>query len=243
MLELTECYVCIISVPAIIVAPKSQDITYGVTFAMSCAAHVGNTAQNADQLATTLTWRGPDAQPLTNATTGVTVYTDTMTSSQGHVIIKSVIQICGFVQALQGNYSCTVSNANGQDSRSWANTLPRQPIAPTVVVSPSTRTVGEGNSVIMACSGYGYPYPRITWYRNGQPLDPNSMAGRIAITTRIANYLGAPITESVMKICGAGEEDHGSYYCSFASSFGNPVNTNTWQVNVSPGKHNYSLIL
>ena len=221
--------------PAIIVAPQSQDITYGVTFVMSCAAHLGNMAQNVHQLDNILTWTGPNDQPLTNSTTGVMVYTDTMTTSQGHVIIRSIIQVCGFMDALQGNYSCTVSNVNGQDSRTWTNSLPRQPQAPSVLVSPTTQTISEGNSVIMGCSGFGYPYPRITWYRNNQPLDPN-LAGRVTLTTRIANYQGAPVTESIMKICGASEEDHGSYYCSFSSSFGNAVNTNTWQVNVNPGK-------
>ena len=203
---------------------------------MSCAAHYGNTAQNAQQLDNMLIWTGPNGQQLTNGTTGVMVYTDTMTTSQGHVIVKSVIQICGFMDSLQGNYSCTASNVNGQDSRTWTNRLPRQPVAPSVVTSPTTQTVSEGSSVFMSCSGYGYPYPRITWYRNNQPLDSN-LAGRVTITTRVANYMGAPVTESIMKICGAGEEDHGSYYCSFSSSFGNAVNTNTWQVNVNSGKY------
>lgn len=201
---------------------------------MTCAAHVGNTAQNVDQLATTVTWMGPGSEALTNSTSGVTVYTDTTTSQQGHVVIRSIIQICGFTQALQGLYSCQVSNANGQDIKMWNNTLPRNPVAPTVVASPTTRTVNEGNSVLMVCAGYGYPSPIVTWYRNGQPLDPNS-PGRVMITNRIANYNGALVAESNMKICGAGEEDHGSYYCSFSSAFGNAVNSNTWQVNVSPG--------
>ena len=209
---------------------------------MSCAAHVGNTAQNADQLGTTLTWRGPNNAQLTNSTDDVTVYTGTMISPGGHVIIRSVIEICGFVPSLEGTYSCTVSNANGQDVRMWNNTIPRQPIAPTVVASPTTQTISEGNSVIMACSGYGYPYPRITWYRNSQPLDPNS-AGRVTITTNIAYYYGAPVTESILKICGAAEEDHGSYYCSFSSAFGSTVNSDPWQVNVSPGWFIYTQML
>ena len=201
---------------------------------MSCAAIVGNTAQNAHQLSTTVTWRGPNNQALTNSTTGVTVFTETVTSPGGDVIIGSVIQVCGFTQALAGMYSCEVSNANGQDIKMWNNTLPRDPVAPTVVASPTTQTVSEGNSVLMACAGYGYPSPKVTWYRNGQPLDPN-LSGRVTITTRIAYYSGAPVSESTMKICGAAEEDHGSYYCSFSSAFGNTVNSNTWQVNVNPG--------
>ena len=201
---------------------------------MTCAAHIGNTAQNVGQLSTTVTWMGPGSEALTNSTTGVTVYTDTTTSQTGQVVVRSIIQICGFTQALQGLYSCQVSNANGQDIKMWNNTLPRNPTAPTVVASPTTRSVSEGNSVFMVCAGYGYPTPVVTWYRNNQPLDPN-VAGRVTITNRIANYNGALVAESTMKICGAGEEDHGSYYCSFSSAFGNPVNSNTWQVNVNPG--------
>ena len=220
--------------PSIIISPESQVVTYGTTFFMTCAGHVGNTAQNANQLGTTLTWWGPDGQALTNSTGDVTVYTDTQTTQAGHVIIRSIIQICGFAPELEGTYSCVVSNSNGADMRSWNNTLPSDPIAPTVLVSPSTQTVSEGNSVLMTCAGYGSPSPTITWYQNGQPLDPY-LAGRVTITTRYTYYLGAPVTESIMKICGAAEEDHGSYYCSFRSAFGNAVSSNTWQVNVSPG--------
>ena len=223
-----------VAVPAIIVAPEDQTVNYGVTFFMTCAAHIGNTAQNAQLLSTTLTWRGPDDIPLTNSTEDVTVYTDTTTTQQGYVIIRSIIQICGFTPDLEGIYSCEVSNNNGQDIRTWNNTLPMQPIAPVVVAAPTTQTVREGNSVIMTCAGFGYPYPTITWYQDSQPLDPN-LAGRVSITTRLTNYNGALVRESVMKICGAGEEDQGSYYCSFSSAFGNTVNSNTWQVNVSPG--------
>ena len=198
---------------------------------MTCAAHIGNTAQNVNQLTTTVTWMGPGSEALTNSTTGVTVFTDTTTSQQGHIVIRSIIQVCGFTQTMQGLYSCQVSNTNGQDIKMWNVTLPRDPVAPTVVASPTTRSVSEGNSVLMVCAGYGYPVPSITWYRNGQPVVP----GRVTITNRIANYNGALVAESTMKICGAGEEDHGSYYCSFNSGFGNAVSSNTWQVNVNPG--------
>ena len=201
---------------------------------MACAAHIGNTAQNVGQLSTTVTWMGPGSEALTNSTTGVTVYTETTTSQAGHVVVRSIIQICGFTQALQGIYSCQVSNTNGQDIKMWNVTLPRDPITSSVVASPTTQTVSEGNSVLMACAGYGYPTPTITWYRNGQPVDPN-LTTRVTITSRIANYNGALVAESTMKICGAGEEDQGSYYCSFNNAFGSAVNSNTWQVNIRPG--------
>ena len=225
----------LVSVPAIVVAPESQNVNYGVTFFMTCAAHVGMTSQNAHLLSTAITWRGPDGTALTNSTQDVTVYTDTITTPQGHVIVRSIIQICGFTPDMEGIYSCEASNANGLDIRMWNNSLPMQPVAPVVVASPSTQTVREGRSVIMTCVGWGYPYPIITWYRNNQPLDPN-LAGRVSITTRLVNYNGALLRESVMKICGAGEEDQGSYYCSFSSAFGNSINSDTWQVNVSPGR-------
>lgn len=202
---------------------------------MSCIAFVGNMAQGVDQLSTTLTWLGPNSQPLTNSTTDVTTYTESTTTQGGQVFIKSILQICGFEPANEGNYSCQVSNSNGQDSRMWTNTLPFQPIAPSLVAVPSNQSISEGNSVIMTCAGYGYPYPTITWYQNGQPLDSN-LAGRVSITTNIVNYNGALVSESVMKICGAAEEDHGDYFCSVSSLFGDAAVSSFWSINVQPGK-------
>ena len=86
----------------------------------------------------------------------------------------------------------------------------------------------------MTCAGYGYPYPIITWYRNGQPLDVN-LAGRVSITTNIVNYFGAPVSESVMKICGAAEEDHGVYFCTATSTYGTAAISSSWAINVQPG--------
>ena len=224
------------TVPTIVSAPVSQDISYGVTTFMSCIAYVGNTAQNVDQLSTTLTWWGPNSQQLTNSTTDVTVYTESTTTQSGQVFIKSILQICSFEPANEGTYSCQVSNSNGQDSRMWNSTLPTQPLAPSLVAVPSNQSISEGNSVIMTCAGYGYPYPTITWYRNGQPLGSN-LAGRVSITSNIVNYNGALVSESIMKICGAAEEDHGVYFCSASSIFGNAAVSSTWTVNVQPGNY------
>ena len=202
---------------------------------MSCVAHVGNTAQGVDQLGTALTWWGPNSQQLTNSTADVTVYMETTVTQAGLVFVKSIIQICGFTLPKAGMYSCRASNANGQDTRNWTNTIPRQPVAPVVVARPADLTVSEGNSVIMTCAGYGYPYPRITWYQNGLPLDPNSAPTGATITMRVRSYSGALVSESIMKICGAAEENHGVYSCRASSAFGNAAVSDTWTVTVSPG--------
>ena len=201
------------AVPSISSAPDDHTINFGVTAYLTCTAYLGTMAQGANQITTALSWIGPNSQQINNRTDGtVSVYTG-MDTQSGQVFIKSYLKICNFSQVNSGQYSCRVSNANGQDNKTFAVSLPYPVAVPRLLAVPSTQTVREGNTVYMTCAVYGYPFPDVTWYRNGQVLTPTVSNGLLTINTYNTNYNGAQVTQSDLKICLIDVADSGDYSC------------------------------
>uniref|UniRef100_A0AAY5L311 Hemicentin 2 n=1 Tax=Esox lucius TaxID=8010 RepID=A0AAY5L311_ESOLU len=69
-----------------------------------------------------------------------------------------------------GNYYCTVSNQAGSDQRGMEL---RVFVGPTISPGPFNVTVTTGVRAVLSCETTGLPVPKVTWKRNGTPLDTN----------------------------------------------------------------------
>lgn len=220
-------------VPIISTAPDDHTINYGVTAYMTCTAYLGTQGQRADSLASTLTWTGPGNAALTNQSDGtVNVYAERVVQN-GQVFMKSYLKICNFTQSNSGQYRCRVSNANGMDDKTFTATLPYAVALPQLVAVPSTQTVREGNTVYMTCAAYGYPFPDVTWYKNGQPIVSGD--DLFTISSNIVNYDGAQVVQSDLRICLTAVQDSGSYSCSFTTRDFGTISSTPVTLTVLPG--------
>ena len=223
-------------VPQISNAPEDHTINYGVTAYMTCTAYIGTVGQGAASLTSTLTWLGPDSQPISNATDGsVSVYSEMVTTPNNLVFIGSYLKLCNFSQAHIGEYTCRVSNENGQDSSTWSVDFPYPVNAPRLLAVPSDQTVTEGNTVYMTCAIYGYPVPDVVWYKNNAVLSPATTNSTLSITNEVVNYDGAQLLQSTLKICLVGIEDIGAYSCRGTTRDFGMVQSSNVMLNVRPG--------
>ena len=224
--------------PEIIASPSSRKVNYAHTIYMSCIAYIGRMNRSVDQLQTTFSWWDRNNNQLSNSSDGsVSVFTDSFRQN-GLVFMRSILKICNFSQSDTGQHSCRAMNSNGQGSANWNLTFLRSPLPPIFLVTPSASpvTAANGRTVYMECAAYGFPFPQITWTFNGQVINPNSTFYRVDIDTGVVNYLGAQVSQSILKICGAGEEDMGSYVCTASTSvFGNPISSSPVILGITPG--------
>lgn len=205
---------------------------------MPCVAYVGRMNRSVDQLQTTFSWWDSNNQQLVNRSDGsVSIFTDSFTRN-GLVFLRSILQICNFTTSDTGMHSCRAMNSNGQGSATWNLTFTRSPLAPFFLVTPSSSpvTAAYGRTFYVQCAAYGFPPPQITWTRNGQAINTSSPYNRVMIDTTVTNYLGAQVSRSVLKICGTGEEDIGSYVCTATTTvFGTSISSAPVMLGVSPG--------
>lgn len=219
--------------PIISSAPDDHTINYGVTAYMTCTAYIGTQAQGADRLTSTLSWIGPGGQALTNRSDGtVSVYAERVVLN-GQVLMASYLKICNFTQSNGGQYMCRISNANGMDSKTWTASLPYAVARPQLVAVPSTQTVSESNTVYMTCAAYGYPFPEVTWYKDGQPIVSGD--DLFTISTNVVNYNGAQVVQSDLRICLTTVQDSGGYSCSFTTRDFGTVSSTPVTLTVLPG--------
>lgn len=207
-------------------------VDYGSTAYMACVAYLGTESQSIG-VVTQMNWYNPHSQLLSNNSDGSsTVYTTTKTQN-GEVFLKSILKICNFTTDDFGSYTCRVTNIFGQNEKSWIVSIVRLPVAPQLLTSPQSVTTSTGRTVYMTCSAYGYPYPAIIWSRNGQVVQSD---GILTIDTRVRNYNGVNVSESTLKICGADSEYVGSYTCTANVRDIGQVTSNSWRLDVRPGK-------
>ena len=207
-------------------------VDYGSTVYMACVAYVGTESQSIGVI-TQMNWYNPHSQLLSNNTDGsVTVYTTTKTQD-GQFFMKSILKICNFTSDDFGRYMCRITNIYGQNEKSWIVSIVQLPISPQLLTSPTSLTTTAGKTIYMSCSAYGYPYPAITWRREGQVVQSD---GILTIDTRVKNYNGANISVSTIKICGVDSEYVGSYTCTASVRDIGQVVSNAWRLDVSPGK-------
>ena len=228
----------IYSAPEMVVSPPSTEVNYANTIFMSCIAYIGRMNRSVDQLQTTFSWWDRNSNQLVNRSDGsVSIFTDSF-NQNGLVFLRSILQICNFTTSDTGMHRCLAMNSNGQGSASWNLTFSRSPLAPFFLVTPSTSpvTAAYGRTFYVECAAYGFPPPQISWTMNGQAINTSGSFNRIIVDTSVTNYLGAQVSQSILKICGVGEEDIGNYVCTASSSvFGTSMSTSPVTLGISPG--------
>ena len=205
---------------------------------MSCIVYVGRLNRSVDQLQTTLSWLDRNNNQLVNRSDGsVSVFTDSF-NQNGLLFLRSILQICNFTTSDTGMHSCRAMNSNGQGSANWNLTFTRSPLAPFFLVTPSTSpiTAAYGRTFYIRCAAYGFPPPQVTWSKDGQAINTSSAFNRVIIDTSVTNYLGAQVSQSILRICGVGEEDIGTYICTASTSvFNTSISTLPVTLGVSAG--------
>ena len=194
-------------------APQNQNVEYGNTVYMTCAAHLGTQAQvsTALQTATTFMWLGPDSQPI-----DASQVTTDITTSNGRVFARSILTVCNFATANTGQYRCIVSNANGNENRTWSMTFPETPVIPQLAVISAYESVTYGHTVYFTCAMYGYPQPEISWTLNDSPLETTSTT----VTTSTLTINNVNVTYSVVRVCNFRSSNVGLYLCSGTNGVG-----------------------
>ena len=218
--------------PEIFVAPTAMHVDYGSTAYMACVAYIGTESQSIG-IVTQMNWYNPHSQLLSNNSDGSTTVYTMMKTQNGQVFLKSILKVCNFTSDDFGSYTCRVTNVYGQNENSWIVSIVRLPIAPVLVTSPTSLTSTVGNTIYMSCSAYGYPYPYIQWTRDGQILASD---GILTIDSQIKNYNGANVTVSTLKICGVDSDYVGSYGCTAIVRDIGRISSNSWRLDVTPGK-------
>lgn len=205
---------------------------------MTCVAYIGRLNSSVNQLQTIFSWWDRNNNQLVNSSDGmVSVFTSDYSVQDGRVFMTSILKICNFTERHTGQHTCRTMNSNGQGSASWDLSFLRSPIPPQFLVTPSPTPIKPAYSrtVYMECAAYGFPFPEITWTMNGEAINPNESFYRVNINTSVVNYGGAQVTQSVLKICGVGEEDIGTYACIASTRDFGSITTNSVPLNVGPG--------
>ena len=108
-------------------------------------------------------------------------------------------------------------------------------VAPTIVVSPNvTDPLTEGDTVALACTATGRPYPTIQWYRDGILLTNESLT---TIYNEEVEENGLLFTTSILEVCSVGADDRGTYSCVASNSAGN--DTREFEIQVTLGMHTF----
>ena len=76
----------------------------------------------------------------------------------------------------------------------------------------------EGDTVALACTATGRPYPTIQWYKDGVLLTNESLT---TIYNEEVEQNGLLFTTSILEVCSVGADDRGSYRCVASNSVGN----------------------
>ena len=94
-------------------------------------------------------------------------------------------------------------------------------IPPTVSMSPN-RTQGEQSTVRLTCHARGHPPPEVTWYKDGEKVDPEPQNDNACGDLERGVYRKkASVGNHTLVICGATNLDHtGKYECRATNSEG-----------------------
>ena len=177
---------------------------------MTCMAYIGLDTE--DTSGTTISWTDPAGQHLSNdSDTMVTIYKDVHTQN-GLVFLESILEICSVSHT--GQFSCSTENSIGSESFNWTISFTT---GPQLVATLVNQDINYGDTVLSVCVGSGFPELKVNWSRNGELLDPAS-SDRLTINTETISEVN--FTMSILKICGVGDEDVGSFSCTIISDGG-----------------------
>ncbi|XP_032434339.1 hemicentin-1 [Xiphophorus hellerii] len=105
-----------------------------------------------------------------------------------------------------GRYYCTVSNPAGSDHRAMDL---RVFVGPSISPGPFNVTVTTGTRGVLNCETTGIPPPKISWKRNGTPLDINQQPGAYRLLSSGSLVLLSP-----------SDEDEGYFECTAVNEVG-----------------------
>ncbi|XP_035222665.1 hemicentin-1-like isoform X3 [Stegodyphus dumicola] len=139
----------------------------------------------------------------------------------GHIIREDIdpfINILDDGQKLQilraresddGQYSCEISNAEGNDSRSFVLNVLVPPRVKNIIQEDSRTHVVEGNSTDIQCYVHGNPLPIVSWMKDGKVL----ISGKAERLQFLEN-------NQLLHIANVQTEDGGRYTCIASSPLG-----------------------
>ncbi|XP_014015728.2 hemicentin-1 [Salmo salar] len=105
-----------------------------------------------------------------------------------------------------GRYYCTVSNQAGSDHSGMDL---RVLVGPSISPGPFNVTVTTGVRAVLSCETTGIPAPKVTWKRNGTPLDPNQQPGTYKL-----------LSSGSLTISSPSNQDEGYFECTAANEVG-----------------------
>ncbi|XP_061624718.1 hemicentin-1 isoform X2 [Phyllopteryx taeniolatus] len=105
-----------------------------------------------------------------------------------------------------GRFHCTVSNRAGSDHRGIDL---RVFVRPSISPGPFNMTVTAGIRAVLSCETAGIPLPKVSWKRNGSPLDGSQQPGAYRLLSSGSLVLLSP-----------SNEDEGYFECTAVNDVG-----------------------
>ncbi|KAG7248474.1 hypothetical protein CRUP_017175, partial [Coryphaenoides rupestris] len=121
-------------------------------------------------------------------------------------LVEGSLRVRGVQLADAGRYYCTVSNQAGSDHRGMDL---RVFVGPSISPGAFNVTVTTGVRAVLSCETTGIPAPRVTWKRNGTPLDINQQPGVYRLLSSGSLVLSSP-----------SNEDEGYFECTAVNDVG-----------------------
>ena len=88
--------------------------------------------------------------------------------------------------------------------------------AEIVLQSDSVTTVPEGSTTLLVCVAKGYPYPQLSWLKNGTQI--TNATDDVTIYVTGIKESGVSVVQSVLEVCGVRGEE--VYTCMATNSEG-----------------------
>ncbi|KAM9858177.1 hemicentin-1 [Aulostomus maculatus] len=160
-------------------------------------AHIGQDAvlpcEVEDGSSPTIMWR-KDGFPITQDNNRYTM------------LAEGSLRIHGVQLSDAGRYYCTVSNQAGSDHRGMDL---RVFVGPSIGPGPFNVTVTMGIRAVLSCETTGVPPPKVTWKRNGSPLD---------ISQQPTSY--RLLSSGSLVLLSPSNEDEGYFECTAVNDAG-----------------------
>lgn len=112
-----------------------------------------------------------------------------------------------------GPYTCSAKltwGGVGNPSSETVSTMVPLNGAPKIGKMDTSKNVVQEDDLEIKCDVTGYPYPSVTWKKDGQPLTPNK---RITLSSADGKY-----TNAILNINNLEFEDKGEYTCNATNS-------------------------
>uniref|UniRef100_A0A3B4XL25 Hemicentin-1-like n=1 Tax=Seriola lalandi dorsalis TaxID=1841481 RepID=A0A3B4XL25_SERLL len=123
-----------------------------------------------------------------------------------YMLSEGSLHIHGVQLSDAGRYYCTVSNQAGSDHRGMDL---RVFVGPSISPGPFNVTVSAGIRAVLSCETTGIPPPKVSWKRNGTPLDISQLPGAYRILPSGSLVLLSPSSE-----------DEGYFECTAVNDVG-----------------------